>query len=83
MADEDGDTAELVELGSQVLEALDAETVVVTLQNGKTVKGSLTKLALNKKTRKETVSWNGKLNIETDSGVLEVDCANVKSIAAG
>ncbi|HLY05450.1 MAG TPA: hypothetical protein VKR31_06860 [Rhizomicrobium sp.] len=83
MAESEDDAAELAELGSQVLDVMDAETVVVTLENGKTVKGSLTGLVLKKKTRKENVSWSGKLSVETDSGDLEMDCANVKSIAAG
>jgi hypothetical protein len=80
MDDAENDAAELAELGFQVLKALEAEAVVVTLHNGKVVKGSLASLALKKRTRKDTVSWNGKLSVETDSGVLEMDCANVKSL---
>ena len=83
MDDSDDDAADLAELGSKVLEALDAESVVVTLHNGKVVKGSLTSLMLKKKTKKDTVSWNGKLSVETDSGVLEMDCANVESVKPG
>ena len=82
MKESDDGSAELAELGSQVLEALDAEAVVVTLHNGKVVKGSLASLVLKKKTRRDTVSWSGKLSVETDSGVLEMDGATIKSIAA-
>jgi hypothetical protein len=80
MDDADDDAAELAELGSEVLKALDAEAVVVTLHNGKVVKGSLASLVLRKRKKKDVVSWNGKLSVETDSGVLEMDCANVQSI---
>jgi len=82
MEESDGDAAELAELGSQVFGALDAEAVVVTLHSGKVVKGSLASLVVKKKTKKDTVSWSGKLSVETDSGVLEMDCGTVKSIAA-
>jgi hypothetical protein len=83
MDDADDDAAELAELGSEVLKALDAEAVVVTLHNGKVVKGSLESLVLKKKTKRDTVSWGGKLSVETDSGVLQMDCANVQSIKPG
>jgi hypothetical protein len=80
MDNADDDAAELAELGSEVLKALDAEAVVVTLRNGKVVKGSLASLVLRKRKKKDAVSWNGKLSVETDSGVLEMECANVQSI---
>ena len=83
MDDADDDAAELAELGSEVLKALDAEAVVVTLHNGKVVKGSLESLVLKKKTKRDAVSWGGKLSVETDSGVLQMDCANVQSIKPG
>ena len=83
MEESDDNPAELAELGSQVLDALDAETVVVTLHNGQVVKGALEALVLRKRTRKDTVSWTGRLSVETDAGVLEMDCANVKSVSAG
>jgi hypothetical protein len=82
MEDADDDGADLADLGSQVLGVLDAEAVVVTLHNGKTVEGSPTNFSLRKKTRKGTVSWNGNLSVETDSGVLEMDCSNIVSVKA-
>jgi hypothetical protein len=80
MADAGDDAVELADLGSQVLDVLDADAVVVTLNNGKIVEGSVTSFSLKKKTRKGEVSWMGSLSVETDSGVLEMDCANVASV---
>ena len=80
MADAGGDGADLAELGSQVLEILDSDTVIVTLRNGKVVEGSAVNFLLKKKTRKGDVSWNGNFSIETDSGVLEMDCATIASV---
>ena len=78
MADDDG--SDLAEMGSQVLDVLDEETVVVTLGNGKVVEGSAVSFVLRKKTKKGEASWNGHLSVETDSGVLDMDCASITSI---
>ena len=83
MKDSGKSSAELAELASHVIEALDAPAIVVTLQNSKVVKGSLTSLVLKKKKKKKgAASWGGKLSVETDSGVLEMDCASVTSVKA-
>jgi hypothetical protein len=82
MAGADDDGTELAELGSQVLDILDDETVIVTLQNGKVVEGSLVNFSLKKKTRKGDASWSGNLSVETDSGVLAMDCATIASVKA-
>ena len=82
MEDED-DIGAVAELGSQVLGALGAETVTVQLHNGKSVEGSLASFVLRKKTKKGEVSWAGKLSVETDSGVLEMDSSNIASVKPG
>jgi hypothetical protein len=82
MAGADDDGTELAELGSQVLDILDDDTVIVTLQNGRVVEGSLVNFSLKKKTRKGDASWNGNLSVETDSGVLAMDCATIASVKA-
>ena len=79
--DEDNnDVAAVAGLGSQVLDVLGAENVVVTLHNGKVVEGSLASFSLRKKTKKGAVSWNGKLSVEIDSGVLDMHCSNIASV---
>jgi hypothetical protein len=80
--EDDDDVAELARLGSQVLKVLEAEAVVVTLHNGKVVEGSAANFSLRKKTRKGEVSWNGRFSVETDSGVLEMDCSNIASVTS-
>jgi len=74
------DVAAVAGLGSQVLEVLEVDAVAVTLHNGKSVEGSLASFVLRKKTKKGEVSWGGKLSVETDSGVLEMDCSNIASV---
>ena len=87
MEDEDdddngtGDPESLADLGAQILKALDSESVAVKLQNGKTVTGTMVGFSIKRKSRKGNVSWNGRLNVETESGVLAMDCANIASIA--
>ena len=80
MEDDDDDVAAVAGLGSQVLKVLDAENVVVTLHNGKVVEGSLASFSLRKKTKRGSASWNGKLSVETDSGVLEMDGSNIAAV---
>ncbi|HEX3430053.1 MAG TPA: hypothetical protein VHT03_04130 [Rhizomicrobium sp.] len=81
MKEDDGiDAAAVAALGSQVLKVLDAETVTVALHNGNVVEGSFTSFAIRKKTRKGEASVNGKLSVETDAGVLEMDFANIASV---
>jgi sorbitol-specific phosphotransferase system component IIA len=80
MADADDGETDLAELGSQVLEILDDETVIVTLRNGKTVEGSPASFIMRKKAKKGDVSWSGRLSVETDSGVLEMDCGTIVSV---
>lgn len=78
--EDDFDVAAVAKLGSQVLKALDAENILVTLQNGKIVEGSLASFSLRKRERKGNVSWNGKLSVEIDTGVLDIDIANIESV---
>ena len=85
MADEeDGadSVEEVVGLGSPILEALAAENVRVTLHSGKVVEGSLANFSLRKKSKKGSVSWSGKLSVEIDSGVLDMDIGNIASVKA-
>jgi hypothetical protein len=79
--DEDNDeVAAVVGVGSQVLEVLEAETVTVALQNGNIVEGSFVSFTLRRRARKGEQSLSGKLSVETDSGVLEMDCSNIASV---
>lgn len=78
--DDDFDAAAVAGLGSQILKVLDAETIAVTLHSGKVVEGSLANFSLRKKSKKGNVSWNGKLSVEIDTGVLDMDIANIKSV---
>jgi hypothetical protein len=82
MADADDDGTDLAELGSQILKVLDEEAVIVTLSNGKVVEGSAVSFILRKKTKKGAASWNGNFSVETDSGVLEMDCTTIASVKA-
>lgn len=82
MEDDDSDIGAVAELGSQIIDALTAETVTVKLRSGKLVEGSLASFVLRKKTKKGEESWSGKLSVETDSGVLEMECSNVASVKA-
>lgn len=78
--DDSDDTAAVAGLGSQILKVLDAESVRVTLHSGKIVEGSLANFSLRKKSKKGSVSWSGKLSVEIDSGVLDMDFANIASV---
>lgn len=82
MADAGDDGTDLAELGLQVLDILDDETILVTLHNGKVVEGSPASFSMRKKTKKGTSSWKGNLSVETDSGVLDMDCATIASVKA-
>ena len=74
--------AGLVKLCSQILKVLYAEGVFVTLRNDKVVEGTPNSFALRKRTKREEVSWSGRFSVETDSGVLEMDCSNIKTVKA-
>jgi hypothetical protein len=78
--DDGGDVESVAQMGSQILAVLDAEAVIVNLHNGKVVEGSLANFSLRKRSKKGSVSWNGKLSVEIDTGVLDMDIANVKSV---
>lgn len=78
--DDDSDVAAVVGVGSQVLKVLEAEIVTVALQNGNIVDGSFASFTLRRRARKGDVTLSGRLSVETDSGVLEMDCSNIVSV---
>ena len=75
------DSESLADLGAQIFKALDSASVTVKLQNGKTVAGKLAGFSIKRKERKGNVSWSGRLNVATESGVLAMDCSNIASVA--
>jgi hypothetical protein len=72
----------LAKLGGQILKVLDSESIAVSLQNGNVVEGSPARFSLRKKTRKGEGSWEGSFSVETDSGVLDMDCGSIVSVSA-
>lgn len=78
--DDNGDSESLADLGADIFKALDSESVTVKLQNGKTVTGTLAGFSIKRKERKGKVSWSGRLNVATESGVLAMDCSNIASV---
>jgi hypothetical protein len=76
------DLDHLAKLGRQILGVLDSDDIAVSLQNGKVVEGSATNFSVRKKTRKGETSWSGSFSVETDSGVLEMDCSTIVSVEA-
>lgn len=78
--DDNEDSESLADLGAQIFKALDSQSVTVKLQNGKTVAGKMTAFSMKRKERKGNVTWSGRLNVETESGVLAMDCSNIASV---
>jgi len=78
---DEGEVERLAKIGNEACEALSAETVTVKLIAGGEIVGSLVGLSLQKKGgKKGEASWSGSVKIQTDPGVLQIDCLTVESI---
>ena len=80
-----GDTEQIAKIGKAIVETLDAEAVIVRLLNGGEIAGAIVGYALRKKPGKagkkpQPANWAGNVRIQTEPGVLEVDCLTIESI---
>jgi hypothetical protein len=86
---EDTDDLEHIEkIGGEVVGAFGADTVVVTLSNGGKITGSIVGFTMRKKTGKKGAkakppSYTGNVSVQTDPGVLDIDCLTIASVSAG
>jgi hypothetical protein len=81
--DQSGDRDRIARLAVEIAAVLDAPSVTVKLQNGGDVVGSFAGFGIRKReSKKGEASWIGNVRIQTDPGVLEIDCLTVESIAA-
>jgi len=82
--DENGsdDAEHIGRIVGELAEAIAGEKIVVKLQNGREIVGPMEGFSVRKKTNKKgAVSWSGNIKIETDTGVLQIDCMTIDSLA--
>jgi hypothetical protein len=73
-----GDVQHISRVLGELAKAIVAETVVVKLQNGREIVGPIEGISIRKKTSKKgDVNWSGNIRIQTDPGVLEIDCLTI------
>jgi hypothetical protein len=77
----DGGAERIVTVVTQFMKSLTAPSVKVKLQNGSIVTGSSAGLLIRKKEKKDEVTWNGKITVETEQGSLQIDCEDVAGIS--
>jgi hypothetical protein len=81
--DEDGsdDVGHVSRILSELANAVAAENIAVKLQNGRQIVGPIEGFSVRKKTNKKgNVSWSGNLRVQTDPGVLQIDCMTIDAI---
>jgi translation initiation factor IF-1 len=81
--DENGgaDVEHIAKITGALAEALSAESVRVKLQSGREISGTVAGFSIRKKeSRKGDVSWSGSVKIQTEPGVLQIDCLDIQSI---
>ena len=80
---DDADDVRLIaKIGNEVAKALGASSVNVKLLNGGKIAGSIAGFSIRKRGgKKGEASWSGNVRIQTDPGVLEIDCLTIESIA--
>jgi len=82
--DENGsdDAEHIGRIVGELAEAIAGEKLVVKLQNGREIVGPMEGFSVRKKTSKKgEVNWSGNIKIETDTGVLQIDCMTIDSLA--
>jgi hypothetical protein len=75
------DAEHIAGLGGELANALKAESVQVTLANGREVVGTLESFGVRRKEKKGEVSWSGSIRIQTDTGVLQIEFGAIRAIA--
>jgi len=80
--DDDEDGEQIAAILSGLAKALDADSIVVKLQNGREIVGPFLGFSLKRKEKKGDVSWAGNVRIQIDSGELAVDCQTIEKISS-
>jgi hypothetical protein len=77
-----GDVEHISRVMGELAQAIVAEVVVVKLQNGREIVGPIDGFSVRKKTSKKgDVNWSGNIRIQTDPGVLQIDCLTIDSLS--
>ena len=77
------DAEHIAELGGDLVNALKAASVKVTLANGREVVGTLESFGVRRKEKKGDVSWSGSVRLQTDAGVLQIEFGAIRAVAHG
>ena len=82
--DEEAGFEHIEKIGEEVVAALGADKVVVKLLNGSKIEGSISGFSVKKRPAKgkKPASCHASLSIQTEPGVLEIDCATIESVAS-
>jgi hypothetical protein len=80
--DEEGGFEQIEKIGNEVVGALSADKVVVKLLNGGKIEGTIAGFSVKKRPAKgkKPASCHASVSIQTDPGVLEIDCATIESV---
>ena len=77
------DFEQIADIGSDVMDVLTAENIVVELRGGDEIRGSLVGFSIRKKTpRKEgkEATCSATVSVQTKQGVLQINCETVTSV---
>jgi hypothetical protein len=91
-ADDDNSVEQIAKIGAQALKALDSDDVVVKLQNGDEIEGTIVSFVVRKRVAKKAGKGKGgkgkgggcigNVSVQISHGVLEIDCLTIESIEA-
>jgi hypothetical protein len=80
--EDDGGRQHIAKITTELAEALAANSVVIKLQTGRQIAGTVEGFSIRRKEgKKGDVNWSGNIKVQTDPGLLEIDCLTIDSLA--
>lgn len=80
---EGADVEHIGQITRALAEALTAETVCVKLRSGREILGRIAGFAIRRKeSKKGDVSWSGNIKVQTEPGLLQIDCHDIETMAS-
>ncbi|HEX4080744.1 MAG TPA: hypothetical protein VHX61_17930 [Rhizomicrobium sp.] len=79
--EDDNGRQQIAKITAELAEALTASSVVIKLQTGRQIAGVVEGFSIRRKEgKKGDVNWSGNIRVQTDPGVLQIDCLTIDSL---
>lgn len=77
------DVGQLAKILREVADALSANAIKVKLLSGKEIVGPIGGITVLRKEGKKGVRWSGTVRVQTEPGVLAIECDTIAAVTAG